>query len=82
MRCYFMRNGHIVSVEEMPGLSDEEAVAKGRHLFEERAPQGFDGFEVWDRARMLIQYPEPTPIVTPKAPSEADVLPFRKRAIS
>jgi hypothetical protein len=30
MRCFFMRSGHIAGVEELPGLSDEEAVAKAR----------------------------------------------------
>jgi hypothetical protein len=34
MRCYFTRGGHIVAVEELPDLSDDEAIAKGsRALF-------------------------------------------------
>jgi hypothetical protein len=82
MRCFFMRNGHIGGVEELPGLSDDEAIAKGRELFEHRKAQKFDGFEIWERSRMLIQYPEPTSVVAPRAPTDADVLPFRKRAIS
>jgi hypothetical protein len=56
MRCYFMRAGHIAGVEEMPGLSDEEAVAKSREMFEARKPE-FDGFEVWERDRMVLQEP-------------------------
>jgi hypothetical protein len=28
MRCYFMRRGHIVSVEAIPNLSDEETVGR------------------------------------------------------
>lgn len=60
MRCYFMRNGHIAAVEELPGLSDEEAVRKGRELFEARRKQDrFDGFEVWKREEMLTQHPPP-----------------------
>jgi hypothetical protein len=60
MRCYFMRNGHIAGVEELPGLSDEEAVQKGRELFEARKVQSaFDGFEVWRLAEMLVQHPPP-----------------------
>ena len=30
MRCYFMRNGHIDAVEELFGLSEEEATANMR----------------------------------------------------
>jgi hypothetical protein len=56
VRCYFMRGGHIRAVEEMPGLSDEEAVAKGHQMLVERRTM-FEGFEVWDRSRMVIQYP-------------------------
>jgi hypothetical protein len=33
MRCYFMRGGHIVDVQELPGLSNEEATAKAHALF-------------------------------------------------
>jgi hypothetical protein len=58
MRCYFMRGGHIASVEELPGLSDEEAMAKADALFSERKHL-FDGFELWDRARVIVRRPEP-----------------------
>jgi hypothetical protein len=44
MRCYFMRGGHIVSVEELSGLSDDEATAKAHALFAERK-ELFQGFE-------------------------------------
>jgi hypothetical protein len=57
MRCYFMRDGHIEAVEELPGLSDEQAIAKAHALFSERKHL-FEGFEVWDRARVLIRHPE------------------------
>ena len=50
MRCYFMRGGHIEAVEELPGLADEEAIAKAHALFSERR-HFFEGFELWDRAR-------------------------------
>lgn len=62
VRCYFMRDGHIAGVEELPGLSDEEAIQKGRELFEARKTQhAFDGFEVWKLEKMLIQHPAPRP---------------------
>src|SRR3984957_452444 len=57
MRCYFMRDGHIEAVEELPGLADEEAIAKAHALFSERR-HAFEGFELWDRARVLIRHPE------------------------
>jgi hypothetical protein len=58
MRCYFMRGGHIVSVEELSGLSDDEATAKAHALFAERK-ELFQGFELWDRTRFLVQHPTP-----------------------
>ena len=36
MRCYFMRGGHIEAVEELTGLSGEEAIEKAHALFSER----------------------------------------------
>ena len=67
MRCFFTRDGHIQAVEELPDLSDQEAVAKSHQIFEERKDaQWYNGFEVWDLARMVIQYPPRT---------EAEVIP-------
>jgi hypothetical protein len=53
MRCYLLRDGRIRSVQELSGLVDNEAIAQGRALF---AARQTDSFEVWDRARMLIQF--------------------------
>jgi hypothetical protein len=58
MRCYFMRDGHIGAVEELLGLSEEEATAKAHVLFAERKHL-FEGFELWDHARFLIRHPGP-----------------------
>ena len=58
MQCYFMRDGHIEAIEELPGLTDKEAIAKAHALFSERK-QHFEGFELWDRARVLIRHPAP-----------------------
>ena len=60
MRCYFMRDGHIEAVEELPGLSDEAAIAKAHALFSERR-RFFEAFELWDRTRVLIRHPPHTP---------------------
>ena len=57
MRCYFMRGGRIEAIEELPGLSDEQAVAKSHALFAERKHK-FEGFELWNRTRVIIRYPE------------------------
>jgi hypothetical protein len=57
MRCYFMRDGHIEAVEELPGLADDEAIAKAHALFAERR-HSFEGFELWERSRVLVRHPE------------------------
>ena len=58
MRCYFMRDGHIEAVEELTGLSDEEAIAKAHALFSERKHL-FEGFEgAGSRARAYTGHPE------------------------
>jgi hypothetical protein len=61
MRCYFMRDGHIVAVEVLTvGISDAEAIETSKILFREREATGFcDGFEVWDNARHLYRYELP-----------------------
>jgi hypothetical protein len=55
-----MKGGHIGGVEAdaLQDLSDEEAIEKARELFASRRDQ-FDGFEVWQGARMVIQEPPP-----------------------
>ena len=53
MRCYFLKAGHIEAVEELPGLSDDEAVTKRASCFSERSHL-FDGFEVWDRTQVIV----------------------------
>ena len=59
MRCYFTRGGHIVDVEVLEGLSDEEAMEKARELFLARAD--VEGFEVWDCARVIERHPKGAP---------------------
>jgi hypothetical protein len=44
----------------IPGLPDDETVRQARALFEEkRETFAYDGFEVWDLARVVFQYPTP-----------------------
>jgi hypothetical protein len=59
MRCYFMKDGHIQAVEELPDLWDDQVIEKSHRLFEAKPKGQFDGFEVWDRTRMVFQYPKP-----------------------
>jgi hypothetical protein len=53
MLCYFLRDGHIAGVEMLPlGLSDEDAVMRA-HTLSSKRKGPFDGFEVWDHARLV-----------------------------
>jgi hypothetical protein len=56
MRCYFLRGGHIVAVEELTGLSDKEAIVKAQALFSERE-NAVGAFEVWDQTRVINRHP-------------------------
>jgi hypothetical protein len=71
MRCYFIKGGHIQAVEELPGLSDEQAVEKSHRLFAAKPEGRFDGFEVWERARVVLQWP-PTELTAIDAQSKPD----------
>jgi hypothetical protein len=56
MRCFFISKGHIAAVEELPGLTHEEAMIKAHKLYLERKSL-YEGFEVWDRTRFLLRHP-------------------------
>jgi len=59
MRCYFMRKGHIAAVELLENVADDsEAIKRGGALFLDRIHQGFEGFEIWERDRVVFRYPE------------------------
>jgi hypothetical protein len=60
VRMYFMKGGHIAGVEAdaLQDLSDQQAIEKAHELFAAVKDQ-FDGFEVWQGARMVIQEPSP-----------------------
>jgi hypothetical protein len=60
MRCFFMQGGHIAAVELLENAADDDAaIRQSRAMFVSRIRLGFDGFEVWDRARRVYRYPEP-----------------------
>jgi hypothetical protein len=52
MRAFFLKDGRIQHVVELPRLSDAEAVEKARGLFTE-AGDLYDGVEVWERTRRV-----------------------------
>jgi hypothetical protein len=56
MRRFFIRAGHIAGVEMLADLPDQDAIARAHLLFSERKAL-FEGFEVWDRARVVLQLP-------------------------
>ncbi len=56
MRCYFLRGGHIVAVEELTGLSDEEVIVEAQALFSERE-KSVETLEVWDQTRVIFRHP-------------------------
>ena len=59
MRCYFMRGGHIASVEFLEQGLDTDLIKQSHAWFETRnTNQRFDGFEVWDGARRVYVFPE------------------------
>ena len=59
MRCYFLRNGHIAGVVILEGITkDHAAIRTGSALFLDRVHERFEGFEIWDRERLVFRYPE------------------------
>ena len=61
MRCYLMRHGHIGAVELVSDASDAAAIKEATGLFETRSKEGFAGFEIWDRARLVHRHPQSLP---------------------
>ena len=56
MWCYFLHDGQIAGVEVLPpGLSDEDAIARA-HILSSKRKGPFDGYELWDGARMVFRH--------------------------
>jgi hypothetical protein len=54
-----MRNGHIAAVELLEEAADDrDAIKQGSTRFLGRLREGFEGFEIWERDRMVFRYPE------------------------
>lgn len=60
MRCYFIRRDHIVRVAVVSETADADAIAMAQTLFDEQIRTSslieFDGFELWDGARMVCEH--------------------------
>jgi hypothetical protein len=56
MRCYFMKGGHIAGFEELPGLSDRQAIDRAVDLFTARKRERLDGFEVWNGSALSFRF--------------------------
>lgn len=58
MRCYFIKDGRIASIEFLLQADDEGLVEQSKTLFESNGkPRGAEGFEVWDGARFIYRWP-------------------------
>lgn len=64
LRCYFLRNGVIRSVEVLRCASEAAAIERAMQLYEERKGE-FAGIELWDGNRLVHHYPAN---VRPSAP--------------
>jgi hypothetical protein len=59
MRCYFMRNSHIESVEFLAATDDQGRIEEAREVFISKGGKfQADGFEVWDGGRFVYRFPE------------------------
>jgi len=53
IRCFFIRDGRIVAVEDLPGLAEQEAIDIGKALFEQTGT--YDGIEVWNDSQRVFR---------------------------
>jgi hypothetical protein len=59
MRCYFMRNGHILAVEFLSSTDDQSRIEEARQLFETKGrKRDANGFEIWEGPRFVYRFPE------------------------
>jgi hypothetical protein len=56
MRCYLMRGGRIENVDFLIDGSDDELIRQALEKFEARAPEKYDGFEIWSGKRFVYRY--------------------------
>jgi hypothetical protein len=58
MRCYFMREGRIQSVETLSAADQEGHIAEAHNLFRSLGKaRHAEGFEVWDHGACVYRFP-------------------------
>ena len=59
MRCYFMKDGHILSASLLGDQDDDEGhIRQAQDLFEKVGKRlDADGFEVWNGPRFVFRFP-------------------------
>ncbi len=55
MRCYFFSGGHIKDAADLKAASDSAAINESHMLFK-TAKSKYEGFEVWDCARVVYRH--------------------------
>ena len=54
VRCFLLRQGRVRGVEVLDAVNDDHARELAAELFKAAGPEGrFDGYTLWDRARLL-----------------------------
>lgn len=56
MRCFFLKNGRIVSAAMLPWASEQDALAKSQEMFSDALPDRFDSFELREMTRLVTRY--------------------------
>lgn len=70
MRCFFMKDGHITSVQILTADTDTGLVEQARTAFYAKGGRSIaDGFEVWDGPRFVSRFPSDVP--TPPRPNQS-----------
>ncbi len=55
MRCLLFQGDHVVSFEDLPGVSEREAVTQARAILSSAPAHSCDGFELWELARLVLR---------------------------
>ena len=56
IRCDFTQAGRIVAIAEINCRWEEEAIAKAHRLFARRKAERLDGFELWEKERLVCLF--------------------------
>jgi hypothetical protein len=69
MRCYFMRDDHIIGARLLNYDDDEGHIGQARKLFELVGKHlAAEGFEVWNGPRFVFRFPPDLKTPQPRQP--------------